>query len=116
MMASKLNSNFRMTSFNTFQFSKYIQTVCMNNFRLKLVSNNYVSAKELFSNRLVKFYINSSKNYPHILFYSLTKLWKEMSIFLTSTFKRKKLKMKKHKTAKRIKELRNIQKSNLKKK
>ncbi len=116
MMASKLNSKFRMTSFNTFQYTNFIQNVCLNNFRLKLVSNNYVSAKEFFSSCLMKFYINSAKNYSHILFYSLTKLWKGMSIFLTSTFKRKKLKMKKHKTSKRIKELRNIQKSNLKKK
>lgn len=35
-------------------------------------------------------------------------------IFLTTTFKRKKLKMKKHKCSKRRKKLRNIQKSNLK--
>ena len=35
-------------------------------------------------------------------------------IFLTTTFKRKKLKMKKHKCSKRKKKLRNIQKSNLK--
>jgi hypothetical protein len=35
-------------------------------------------------------------------------------IFLTTTFKRKKLKMKKHKTWKRWKKIRNITKSNLK--
>ncbi len=125
-MASRLKPNFipmhmNMNSFfNTklFQNKKNVLTNWVNYFKNKVGMNNmnyYSSAKEFFSSSIMKFRKGKINNF-HIMFFTLSKLWKEMSIFLTSTFKRKKIKMKKHKTAKRIKKLRNIQKSNLKKK
>ena len=54
------------------------------------------------------------KNYIHYFSSGISSNILGLYIFLTTTFKRKKLKMKKHKTWKRWKKIRNITKSNLK--
>jgi hypothetical protein len=54
------------------------------------------------------------KNYIHYISSGMSNNILGLYIFLTTTFKRKKLKMKKHKTWKRWKKIRNITKSNLK--
>lgn len=116
-MASILKPNLKsFFNQNLYQNNKNIYTSLVNYFRYKFPFESvakYSLAKQLFSSSIIH---NRKINNLHLMFFTLGKLWKELSIFLTSTFKRKKLKMKKHKTAKRIKKLRNIQKSNLKKK
>lgn len=118
MIANKLKTNLFS---NLLQTDKNILMNWMNHLRsrmnINMNKNNFANKeKNDCSSWIMKFYIENKKSFPHVMFFALAKLWREMSIFLTSTFKRKKLKMKKHKCAKRIKKLRNIQKSNLRKK
>ena len=108
-MASILKPNLKsFFNKNLYNINKDIYTNWVNYFRYKFAIEGlakYSLAKQFLSSSIIH---NRKINNLHLMFFTLSKLWKELSIFLTSTFKRKKLKMKKHKTAKRIKKLRNI--------
>lgn len=75
---------------------------------LSLTSQTTESVKSLISQSLV--------NKISILFNKLNSSLLNLHLHLISTFRRKKIKMKKHQTWKRWKKIRNSQKQNLKKK
>ena len=73
-----------------------------------------LAASETFEESLIN--INTNTNTKNTLMINLKNKLENVYTMLTTTFKRKKEKMKKHKTSKRRKATRNSQKSNLKKK